>query len=123
MRLPDFWQSCIVIQGSISPRGKNRVTVRRNFALLIPLPRIGGYEPDLLMSDRPLPQENLFLGSVVDQRATSDVVSALYEVPSLSAAIPYTHMPLQTLFRSGTSSVSGYTASLVKKCAFLRNLG
>lgn len=29
------------------------------------------------MSDRPLPQENLFLGSVVDQEATPDVVSAL----------------------------------------------
>jgi len=69
------------------------------------------------MSDRPLPQENLFLGSVVDQRATSDVVSALYEVPSLPAAIPCTHTPHQTLFRSGTSSVSGYIAPWVKKSA------
>lgn len=66
----DFWQSCMVIQGSNSRGEKNRVTVRRNFARLVPLPRIRGHEPDLSMSDRPLPQENLFLGSVMDQGAT-----------------------------------------------------
>ena len=45
------------------PEGeKNRVTVRRNLALLIPLPRIRGYEPDLPFSDRPLPREILFAG-------------------------------------------------------------
>lgn len=61
-RPADFWHSCMVIQGSNSPRGKNRVTVRRNLARLIPLPRIRGHEPDLSMSDRPLPREILFAG-------------------------------------------------------------
>lgn len=37
-------------------------TVRRSFALLIPLPGIGGYEPDLSLSDCPLPREILFAG-------------------------------------------------------------
>ena len=53
------------------------------------------------MSDRPLPQENLFLGSVMDQRATPDVVSALVKSLCCLPRSVHPHCRVRLFFAQG----------------------
>ncbi len=53
------------------------------------------------MSDRPLPQENLFLGSVMDQGATPDVVSALVKSLYCLPRSVHPHCRVRLFFAQG----------------------